>query len=165
MDNESLEPSHETFTARSDIPAALDRLMGMTQRTLRVFDYDLSDCGFERPARIDLLRQFLRGSRNRRLLVVVHDTRYLDTRSPRMLDLWRQFPEAIEIRCTLPEAKSASDAFVLADERAYWHRHHRDHPAADLATDDGTKLRGLLQRFDQLWEASAPTSGPTTLGL
>ena len=165
MDNEPLDPPHQNFTARGDIPAALDRLMAMAQRTLRVFDYDLADCGYERPARIDLLRQFLRGSRNRRLHIVVHDTRYLTTRSPRLLDLWRQFPEAIEIRCTLPDAKSASDAFVLADDRAYWHRHHRDHPAADLATDDSAKLRGLQQRFDQLWEASEPTSGPTTLGL
>ena len=165
MDNEQPDSPHLNFTARSDIPAALDRLMGMAQRTLRVFDYDLADCGYERPVRIELLRQFLRGSRHRRLLIVVHDTRYLTTRSPRLFDLWRQFPEAIEIRCTLPEAKSASDAFVLADDRAYWHRHHRDHPAADLATDDSATLRGLLLRFDQLWEASEPSVGPTLLGL
>lgn len=158
-------PLHKRYSTRSEIPGALDELAALARRTLRVFDPDLAECGYERPERISLLRSMLRAGRDHRVLVVVHDTRVLESRLPRLTDLWRQFPEGIEIRRTLPEARGASDAFAIADRVAYWHRHHRDHYAAELAADEPTMLRGLLQRFDELWDASEPSAGPTVLGL
>jgi hypothetical protein len=158
-------PLHKRYSARSEIAGALDELATLSRRTLRVFDADLSECGYDRPERISLLRAILRGGRDHRVLMVVHDARFIESRSPRLLDLWRQFPEGLEIRRTQPDVRGATDAFAIADQSAYWHRHHRDHYAAELANDEPAMLRGLLQRFDELWQASEPTTGPTVLGL
>jgi hypothetical protein len=63
------------------------------------------------------------------------------------------------------EARRACDPVVLADERDYLHRFHYDHARALLALDDPAGAHGLLQRFQEIWEASIPAVSATTLGL
>ena len=58
--------------------AAIDELIGLAQHSIRVFDVDLSEMGWNRPRRSERLAAFLRGSRHARLEIIVHDTRYLE---------------------------------------------------------------------------------------
>ena len=153
------------FTLRSEIAPALDQLLGEAHDTIRVFDPDLSECGYETRLREELLERFLRARHTNRLLIVLHDSTYLTTRCARMSTLLRKFTDTIEVRCTQPHVRNASDAFAIVDDTAYWRRIHRDHARAKLVHGDHATLHALVQRFEQLWEASDPLATGTVLGL
>jgi hypothetical protein len=97
-----------------------------------VFDQNLSQSGWNHPTRVDRLAAFLRGIGGRRLDIIVHDTAYLETACPRMLNLLRTHSSKVTIYRTGAEAKLASDPLLIVDDRHYLHRSLRA-----AARDDG----------------------------
>ncbi len=161
---EETKPEHRALDGSQDYEAAIDVLLGRPQRTLRIFDRQLG-AGYNGVQRYDLLRSFLLRSRANRLYIVLHDAGNLARDCPRMLTLLRQFSHAVTVHETEGEARRACDPVALADERDYLHRFHFDHARALLALDDPQGAHGLLQRFQEIWEASVPAASATTLGL
>lgn len=158
------DPRHEKLTGNTEYEAALDRLLERPRRHLRIFDRQLGK-GFNSIARQDLLRAFLLRNRANRVQIVLHDASNLVRDCPRLMNVLRQFSHAVAIHETEAHAKRVYDPFVLADDRDHLHRFHYDDSRALLALDDPAGTQPLLDRFEELWEASAPSSSATTLGL
>jgi hypothetical protein len=163
-DMETSSPEHRKIDGSHEYEEALDTLLARAQRTLRIFDRQLGTA-YNSPRRCELLRKFLLSSRANRLFVVVHDASGLDRDCPRVLNLLRQFPHAVTVHETEVQAKRACDPIALADGRDSLHRFHYDDTRALLALDDPQSASGLLQRFEEIWEASVPAVTATTLGL
>jgi hypothetical protein len=144
--------------------AALDTLFAQSGRVLRIFDRALSGA-YNVPRRHELLRSFLLANRGARIQIVVHDAANLARDCPRLMNLVRDFSHAIGFNETQAEAKSVYDPFAVIDERHYVHRFHYDGPRGVLALDDVQGAHGFVQRFEEIWEASAPAVSATTLGL
>jgi hypothetical protein len=161
---EENNPEHRALDGSQDYEAAIDVLLARPQRTLRIFDRQLG-AGYNSVRRYELLRSFLLRSRANRLYIVLHDAGNLARDCPRMLNLLRQFADAVAVYETEGQARRACDPVALADERDYLHRFHYDHARALLALDDPQGAHGLLQRFQEIWEASVPAVSATTLGL
>lgn len=149
----------------NEIQSAIDQIIGAARRDLCIFDESLSGAGFGTPGRFQLLRRFLLTNRANRIGISLHDTEYLTRYCARMMMLLQQFPYAIEIRRTLPAARHATDAFVLADNLSYWRRYHIEDPRSELVFNDDAGGRLLRSRFDEIWEASEPAVAATVLGL
>lgn len=162
MDN--VPPTHEKLLGVKEYQAALDRLLSRPQRQLRIFDVALAR-RFDTAARYELLRGFLLRSRANRIQVVLHDTSNLQRDCPRLMNLLRQFSHAIAVHETEAHAKKVYDPFAIADDRDHLHRFHHEDTRALLALDDPLGTQLLLDRFAELWEASAPAASATTLGL
>src|SRR5437868_2871617 len=118
------EPRTVALASIAEQIAAIDELIGLAQHRIRVFDSNLSQMGWNQPGRIDRLGTFLRGTRGRRLDIIVHDTTYLETACPRLIALLRTYSDAVTIYRTGPEAKHATDPLVIVDDRHYLHRFH-----------------------------------------
>lgn len=161
---ETNDPLHRRLDGSQDYEAALDVLLARPQRTLRIFDRQLG-AGYNSVQRCELLRAFLLRARANRVYIVLHDAGNFARDCPRMLTLLRQFSHAVTVHETEGEARRACDPVVLADEHDYLHRFHYDHARALLALDDPQGAHGLLQRFQEIWEASIPAVSATTLGL
>jgi hypothetical protein len=161
---ETPQPQHQKLSGNAEYESAVDAVLGRPQRTLRIFDRQLGG-GYNSTKRHDLLRTFLLRSRTNRLYIVLHDASGLVRDCPRLINLLRQFPDAIAINETEPQAKGVYDPFALADERDYVHRFHYDDSRSLLALDDPQGALGLSERFQELWEASFPAVSATTLGL
>jgi hypothetical protein len=161
---EANTPEHRKIDGSHEYEEALDTLIARAQRTLRIFDRQLG-AAYNSPRRYELLRNFLLSSRANRLYIVVHDASGLSRDCPRVVSLLRQFSHAVMIHETEAQAKHACDPIALADERDSLHRFHYDHTRALLALDDPHNTSGLLQRFEEVWEASVPAATATTLGL
>jgi hypothetical protein len=82
---------------------------GLRAPLLRIFDITLANRGFNSPARIEQLRQFLVAGRAHRLMIALHETDPLERDCPRLIALLRQFPMSIEIHRTLAQARNAAD--------------------------------------------------------
>jgi len=152
----------ETIAAQT---AAIDEMIGYAQRLIRIFDVDLSEMGWTNPARIDRLAGFLRGSRQARLEIIVHDTRYIEGRCARLTGLQRLFGEVVTIRRTGPDARSAMDPLVIVDGQHYLHRFHAEQPRAALGILQPQVATPLTQRFEEIWANGEPGVQAAVLGL
>lgn len=158
-------PEHHRLEGPREYEQALNTIIQQAQHSLRIFDYNLRNEGYNSQERVELLQHYLHLNRANRLVIVLHDTDYLTRECPRMLNLIRQFGHAIDIYQTTEEARGASDPFVIADSEHYLHRFHYDHPRAVLSLNDKDGALDLVRRFNEIMEASEPAAPPTTLGL
>jgi hypothetical protein len=158
-------PRSVELTSLAEQIAAIDELIGVAQRRVRVFDQDLSQTGWNRAARIDRLAAFLREARGRRLDIIVHDTHYLESACPRLLGLLRTYSFAVTIYRTGAEAKLATDPLVIVDDRHYLHRFHLEHLRAAMGINQPDQTRPLAARFEEIWATGEPGLNATVLGL
>jgi len=158
-------PTHERLDSLAAQAAAIDRLVALARQSIRVFDGDLGETGWNTVARCDALARFLRASRHARLEIIVHDTRWIEASAARLRDLQRVYSHAVTIYRTGPEAKGAADPMVIVDARHTLHRFHLDHPRALLAIDAPLDAGPLITRFEEIWATGLPGITATTLGL
>ena len=155
---------YRRFEGMREYEAVIDNLIPRTQGAIRVFDRTLSHA-YNSPQRCEALHQFLLASRSNRIMIVLHEVEALDRTCPRMIQLFRHFNHAMSIRQTLRAAKQVYDAFVIFDASHYVHRFHFDHLRAAQGTDDVIGAEQLLDRFAEIWEASAPAVSASVSGL
>ena len=159
------EPSYRKLMGVAESLAAIDEVIGVATRTLRIFDITLANRGFNSPARIDKLRALLVAGRAHRLLIAVHETDPLERDCPRLIMLLRQFPMSIEIHRTLAQARDAMDPFVIADDHSVWHQLHHTQPRAIVALHSPADAVPIAQRFEEIWALSEPAVSATRTGL
>lgn len=155
---------YRRFEGMREYEAVINSLIPHTQSVIRVFDKSLSRA-YNSPQRFELLRHFLLASRLNRLLIVLHEVETLERGCPRMLLLLLQFSYAVSIRETLRPAKHVYDPFVIFDASHYVHRFHYDHLRAAQGTNDVLGAQQLIDRFDEIREASGPAVSASVSGL
>jgi hypothetical protein len=145
--------------------AATDELIGLATHRLQVFDIDLSQTGWGTAARADNLSRFLRQATAPRFDLIVHDTRWIETSCPRLVNLLRLYPTAITMYRTGPEARVAMDPLVIVDGKHFLHRFHIDQPRASLVIENPQLAMPLVTRFEEIWATGEPGVPGTVLGL
>ena len=162
---EKRAPSYRPLSGIAESLEAIDEVIAVAERTIRIFDISLSNRGFNSPARAAALREFLVRGRSHRILIALHETDLLERENARLLTLLRQFPMSIDIHRTLAQARQASDPFVLADDHSLWHQVHYEQPRAVVALHSPADALPISQRFEEIWDLSEPAVSATTLGL
>ena len=155
---------YERFEGVRELEAMFDELISQTQRVIRVFDKSLSPA-YNTPARCDLLRAFLRSSALNRLFVVVHDADSMPRVCPRFVSLLQHFGHAAKVRQTPRSARHIYDAFVVFDASHYLHRFHHQQMRFARGQNELAGAQQLLDRYEELWEASTPAAATGALGL
>ena len=165
MSDEKPESEYERFEAEPDFQKSVDRLLAQPGRELRLFDPDLKALRLNSPARIAQLDSFLRGSRTRKIYVVVHNIDHLTRHCPRMLGLLKLFNHAIQINRTHEEISKLQDAFMVLDAQHYLRRPVAEHFRGAIGLHDETEALAMRTRFQEIWSASYPGVSSTTVGL
>lgn len=162
--SQGLKHEHR-LDGRVEIAAAYDALSHGAQSTLLVFEHSLEHLGMESPATIEGLNRLVRRSPANRVHFILHETRYCEAYCPRLISLQRRFSTQIEFRRTVGAARAVYDAFMVADEKHYVRRFHRDQWRGERGVDHGTEATNLVHRFNELWEASERVLTSTVIGL
>lgn len=165
MQETILEPVVTPINAIADLFIAIDEIISAAQRRIVIFDRDLTDGGYNSALRFNRLKVFLLSDRRNRIDIALHQSENLDRDCTRVMVLLRQFPYAIRIHRTLPEAQRIQDGFIVADGIHYVHRFHFDHPRALLSLHDESGGSLLQRRFEEIWNYSEPAAMATVLGL
>lgn len=155
---------YRRFESLREYEAVIDELIPQTQRVIRIFDKTLSRA-YNSPQRFEALHRFLLSSRTNRLIIVLHETATVRRDCPRMIELLGQFAHAMSIRQTQQAAKLIYDPFVVFDASYYVHRFHYDHMRAAQGSNDIVGTQQLLDRFDEILEASAVAVSANVSGL
>jgi len=159
------EPEYLRFDNEGEFQLAVDRLLEQSGRELRIFEADLSALRLNSPERIARLDRFLRGSRTRRIQIVVHRTEHLTRHCPRMMGLLKLFNHAIQINQTHEEIRSLQDAFIVLDAEHYLRRPLAERFRGALGLHDENEALAMRSRFTEVWAASFPGVSSATLGL
>ena len=162
---ESPEPRVAELATIAEQTAAIDELIALARHHIQVFDQDLSQTGWNNAARSERLAAFLREVRGRRLDIIVHDTRYLESACPRMLKLLGVYGHAMSILQTGAEGKVATDPLLIVDGKHYLHRFHFDQPRAALGILQPEQAQPLVARFGEIWATGESGVNATVLGL
>ena len=165
MNDETPKPDYQLFGSEAEFQVATDRLLEQPGRELRIFDPDAASLRLNSPARIAQLDAFLRGSRTRRIQVVVHHTEHLTRHCPRMMGLLTLFNHAIQINRTHEEIRNLQDAFMVLDAGHYLRRPVARHFRGAIGLNDETEALGMRSRFMEIWSASFPAVSSSTAGL
>lgn len=153
------------FDTHAGFLDALDRLLIRAERTIAVFDRDLSAFELERPTRIERLDTLLRAGPQSLLRSVVHHSEALEKRMPRTQQLCLKLGHRLEIRRSPASLHGLQDSYLIADGRHVLRRFHADHWRGTCALDDPSQAHAMLQRFEALWEQSERCTAATNLGL
>ena len=162
---ESSEPRVAELATIAEQTTAIDELIALARHHIQVFDQDLSQTGWNNAARTERLAAFLREVRGRRLDIIVHDTRYLQSACPRMLKLLGVYGHAMSILQTGAEGKVATDPLLIVDGQHYLHRFHFDQPRAALGILQPEQAQPLVARFGEIWATGESGVNATVLGL
>ena len=155
----------EALTTIAAQVAAIDSLIDLAQRTVDVFDVDLSGMGWNAAARAEKIVAFLRASSNARLRIVVHDTGWIERSCPRLTNLLKYHGNMISMLRTGDDAKQAMDPLVIVDDAHFLHRFHVSSPRAALSIGNPLSAGPLVERFGAIWASAEPGLTATTLGL
>jgi len=153
------------LSSHGEYLGSMQRVFGLAQKELRIFDLDLSRLQIDTPHSNDILRNFLLDGRENRLFIAVHGTDYIRSYCPRLLNLLRQFSDRLFIRQTQDDAARAQDCFVLADKLHSVRRPVQAQVRAVLKLHDEQEGLGLHQRFTEIWDSSIPAVSAATSGL
>jgi len=165
VSEEQPKTEYQRFEGEADFQKALDRFLEQSGRELRLFDPDLKGLRLNSPARIAQLEQFLRGSRTRKIYIVVHDIDHLTRQCPRMLGLLKLFTHAIQINRTHEEIRNLQDAFLVLDAQHYLRRPVAGKFRGAIGLHDENEALAMRSRFQEIWSASYPGVSSTTVGL
>jgi len=160
-----LPASRQLLTRYDEYISAYAGLIASARRELDIFDPDGRQLELGRSSRLDPLFAFLRGAPTRRLRMVVHDTRHLETECPLFVRLLGQFAAQMEVRITIGEARRASDCFIVADGAHVLRRAVAAQPRGVLYENDPQTAANQRERFEQIWVATEPGLAPGPLGL
>jgi hypothetical protein len=155
---------YERFESSRQYEEMFDALVPTTQRLIRVFDNALP-VTYNTAARCDILREFLRADPLNRLFIVLHDTAHLERTCPRFVALMQRFSHSAKMRQTPKSARHLYDAFVIFDASHYLHRFHHDHMRFARGLNELEGTQKLLERHNELWDASSPYSPASIAGL
>ncbi len=159
------QPVVAPINSGAELSSAIDEIISKATQRIVIFDRDLQEGGYNTAQRFNRFKVFLLGNPHNRLDIALHKSEYLERDCARMMILLRQFPHAINIHRTLPEAQRVSDGFVVADGLHFVHRFHFDHPRGKTVFQDEAGGGLLLRRFEEIWTYTEPAVATTVLGL
>lgn len=165
MSDEKPRPEYQRFDSDAEWQQAIDRLVGLQGRELRIFDPELTSLRLNAPERIALFEKFLQASRTRRLFVVAHDSEHLTRHCPRMMALLARFSHAIQVNRTHEAIRNIQDSFLVLDASHYVRRPVAAFFRGAAGFDDDTEGLAMRSRFLEIWAASYPAVSSTTAGL
>ncbi len=153
------------FDTTAGFQAAVDRVLRLPARELRIFDADLSSLNLNSPERIEALRSFLAFSRTRKIYMVVHNPDHLTRYCPRMVNLLSLYSHAVEVNRTSEALRSLQDSFLVLDQNHYVRRPVSRFFRGACGVNDETEALVMRARFQEIWNASTPGVSGTTAGL
>lgn len=165
MNDEAPKPDYQRFGSEAEFQLAMNRLLEQPGRELRIFEPDGAALRLNSPERITQLENYLRGSRTRRIQLVVHYTEHLTRHCPRLMNLLKLFNHAFQINRTYEEIRSLQDAFMVLDAAHYLRRPVAVHFRGAIGLHDENEALGMRSRFLEIWSASYPGVSSTTVGL
>lgn len=153
------------FETPPDYVNALNTLLPTATHLIRIYDWDLSDGGYETPARIEMLGDFCKLGGVRSVKILLADDTYLKRRGGQMMRLLSTWGHVLQIRVRDSDPPPAHDSFVLVDQKGLLKRYDKDNAKGLMNPDARGEVAELGIRFDAEWGRAAGRVSARAIGL
>lgn len=143
--------SYRLLTSEREYRDAIDSVLALADSELCILERNLFRMQLDDAARLAQLVDFMRGARQGRIRMVLHDDERLRSEMPRFAEMYRRHGDRIEIRRSPENLRHLADCHVIADGRHGVRRFHHEQPRAALSLNDPDAIHPWQQRFDELW--------------
>ncbi len=164
-EDEKPPQEYARFDNDAGLQEAIERLLDIPGRELRIFDPDLASLRLNLPGRTASLLRFLQASRTRRIYIATHDTTFLTRHAPRFMNLYARYTHAIAIHRTHDGIRELKDSFMVLDASHYVRRAVARYYRGAIGLHDDVEAYAMRARFLEIWAASYPAPMLKTLGL
>ncbi len=151
------------FETPPDYLNALSALLPSATHLIRIYDWDLSDGGYETPARIEFIKEFCKQGRTIKILLA--DDTYLRQHAGQLMRLLSVWGHVLHVRVRDSEPPPAHDTFVLADDKGVLKRYDKNEAKGLMRLDARGDVAELAIRFDGEWGRASRRVSGHTLGL
>ena len=155
----------ELITQWAEHDSAVQKILLLATRSIRLFDADLAKLRLESRENILFLRRFLTAAPHNTLQIVLRDAEPFRRNSPRLFKLLADFPHAVQVWECAPQLAQLTDAIFLSDDSHALIRIHQDHARSRVIIDNADACRRYLTRFDEILREGGTPVSATTLGL
>ena len=160
-----MSPAYTLLASEAEYRQACDRVLGLAERDILIFDRDLVALRLDEKTRLEALANFLQTDRLRRIRIVLHDPEPMERGAPRLMQLISRYSHVIDVRQSPDNLRQLADSHVLADENHCVRRFNANQPRSALVLDDPAYVYPWRQRFEELWGLSHPCLRINTTGL
>ncbi|MCU0950125.1 MAG: hypothetical protein MUC68_03460 [Burkholderiaceae bacterium] len=158
-------PQRHLITSRAELADGLLGLLGRAQRAVRCCAHDGSVFDLGSAAVVELLRQLVLSHRGARVLVLVDDPLWIETRAPRFKHLQRRFGHAVQIRAANVQDAVAGDMQLMIDDLHCLALKPSALTAGEIWFNNQHRARPMLADFDRRWIAASHDLPVVPLGL
>ena len=157
--------SRSILSTLEEVRAASLQCAGAATRMLTMYTQDLESEVYDQPKFIEAVKRLVlaRGYAKVRVLLVEPSRAVYE--SSRFIALARRITSHIEIRHANPAYRKDPCAFLVADDRAVVYRLDARRWDGMAEMNDPAVARLYLDRFDEVWLASAPDAETRQLHL
>lgn len=124
------------------------------RRTIEIISRLLDPPIYNTTEFIEAIRQFVTGSRNPALRIIVFDPDTIVRNGHRLVELAGSLSSFIEIRKVGHEFDQYSQSLIIVDGTAYLHRISMDRFEATACFNDRRQARYYRKEFDTMWETA-----------
>ncbi len=166
MDEPAIDPpQRRVISSRAELAEALLHLIGRARRQLRFAAADLSVFELSGVQATASMRRLLVAQRTGRVLLLVDDMSWLDSRAPRLRALQRDFPHALLIRKADSQDAVGHDVVAIGDATDALRLQPTLGTLGELWCNNGPFAQPLLSEFDRRWERASHNQAAQPLGL
>jgi hypothetical protein len=155
----------ELISSGSEYARNLQKILQIANRSLCIFDEDLSTLKLESRDTADLLRRLLACDRNNTLQIVLRNAGPFQRKSPRLMKLLRDFPAEMKVWECAQQHVELKDSLLIADACHALVRFDTDQARSKAIFGDEAMCRPYALRFSEIVRDAPPPLSATTLGL
>jgi hypothetical protein len=132
-----------------------DEVLADARRSVRIFAPDLDQQLLNRDRVSELLAGLARRNSSARIRILIADAGQAIADGHRLVYLARRLPSYITIRVLPRDSRSASENWLMTDERTlFWRPDFRHLRHAIVHRDDPARCGALQRYFDERWDQS-----------
>jgi hypothetical protein len=142
--------SRSVFSHWSEFDAAVDRVLGLAQQSLLVFDFDLAAMKLNQPGRIQAIERLLVSQPKNKSIFVVQDASRLVQDQPRLMRLLDAFQHNLSVVECADSMRELTDSMLIADAEHAVVRFHRQQARCKLLENEPAEVQPYVRRFNEI---------------
>lgn len=156
--------SRTLITTYGEYDAAIDLILALAERSLDIFDHDLSLLKLDQTSRHRALERLL-ASPAHQLRIVVQNGQLVTNKHPLLLRLLATHSHHFSLIETDEKLAHLTDSFIVADNTHALIRFHRDQPRSKLLEHEGEEVKTYNRKFQSILDEGGSPISPHVAGL
>ncbi|MCZ6526007.1 MAG: hypothetical protein O6928_05540 [Gammaproteobacteria bacterium] len=144
---------------------AITKMAQQCKRTIEIVSRELDPPFFDTEEFVEACKKMILANRNAKLRIIVFEPQAIVARGHRLLNLAGTLSSFFEFRKPDLEYSNFNEALFITDSTGYVHRQNIERFEGIVNFNDKRQSKYLLQKFDDIWEKSAPDSNMRQLHI